>query len=194
MSPYTIAVPMIILMGIFMFLYKKKTILNFRTALPTDLPQLQLLAISSYSVFKNSLGTNEFELLKMRLSSTELWDKLMQKSICFICEDYNRIVGMVFFFPSNNPDEHFEKNWSYIRLLGVHPEYNGKGIAKKLMQMSIEEAAASGEKIIALHTSEYMKVARHIYEKLEFKIIRELPLRFGKRYWLYVKELSKNNL
>jgi ribosomal protein S18 acetylase RimI-like enzyme len=30
-----------------------------------------------------------------------------------------------------------------------------------------------------------MNAARHIYEKIGFKIIKELEPRLGKKYWLY---------
>ena len=74
-------------------------------------------------------------------------------------------------------------------MVGVHPDFGGKGIGKMLTQMCIDFAKSSNEKVIALHTSEYMNVARHIYESLGFKQIRELEPRYGKRYWIYKLEL-----
>ena len=43
----------------------------------------------------------------------------------------------------------------------------------------------SGEKILALHTSEFHDSARHIYESMGFKIIKELEPIYSKKYWLY---------
>lgn len=40
-----------------------------------------------------------------------------------------------------------------------------------------------------LHTSEMMGAARHIYESLGFKKLREIEPRYGKKYWLYKLEL-----
>jgi len=45
------------------------------------------------------------------------------------------------------------------------------------------------EKTIALHTSEFMDAARHIYEGLGFIMVKEIPPRYGKRYWLYRLDL-----
>lgn len=62
--------------------------------------------------------------------------------------------------PSDNPTEIFDADWSYIRMVGVLPDYQGKGIAKQLTQFCIEYAKQSKEKVIALHTSEFMNAAR----------------------------------
>jgi len=55
--------------------------------------------------------------------------------------------------------------------------------------MCIDFAKSSDEKVIALHTFEYMNAARHIYESLGFNQTKELEPRYGKRYWLYQLEL-----
>jgi ribosomal protein S18 acetylase RimI-like enzyme len=44
-----------------------------------------------------------------------------------------------------------------------------------------------------LHTSEYMNSARHIYEKIGFKSIKELAPRYGNKYWLYLLDIKHIN-
>jgi len=56
--------------------------------------------------------------------------------------------------------------------------------------MCIDRAKKNNEKVIALHTSEFMDAARHIYEGLGFKQVKELQSRYSKRYWLYTLELE----
>jgi len=46
------------------------------------------------------------------------------------------------------------------------------------------------EAIIALHTSEFQDAARHIYEGLGFKKIRDLEPSFGKQIYLYTLNLK----
>jgi len=53
----------------------------------------------------------------------------------------------------------------------------------------IEKAGEEGEKTIALHTSELMLGAQHIYKRLGFKQIEQLPDRFGISYWLFRLDL-----
>jgi ribosomal protein S18 acetylase RimI-like enzyme len=56
--------------------------------------------------------------------------------------------------------------------------------------MCIDKAKQTKEKTIALHTSEFMDAARHIYESLGFKVLHEIAPRLGKKYWLYTLDLS----
>ena len=55
-----------------------------------------------------------------------------------------------------------------------------------------QTARQNGENIIALHTSEFMDTARHIYESVGFKVLKEIDQRLGKRYWLYKLDLNEN--
>lgn len=84
---------------------------------------------------------------------------------------------MAFLVPRGNPTEIYEKDWSYTRLVSVNPDFVGQGIGRKLTSICIEAAKQSGEKTIALHTSELMDNARHIYESFGFKILREIDQR-----------------
>jgi ribosomal protein S18 acetylase RimI-like enzyme len=97
---------------------------------------------------------------------------------------------MAHIIPNGNPSDIFKTEWSYIRMVGVNPKYQGQGIAKSLTKMCIDKAKQTKEKTIALHTSEFMDAARHIYESLGFKVLHEIAPRLGKKYWLYTLDLS----
>jgi GNAT superfamily N-acetyltransferase len=112
------------------------------------------------------------------------------KTIFAVCENANELVGMAFLIPNGNPTTIFEKEWCYIRLVGVHPKFEGKGIGRKLTQMCIDKAKETGEKTIALHTSEFQNAARHIYESLGFVKQKDLDLIYGKQYYLYTLKLQ----
>ena len=91
--------------------------------------------------------------------------------------------------PQGNPTPAFQAGWCYIRSLAIAPEFQGKGIARKLTDLCIRRAIATGEQTIALHTSEFMDAARHIYEDMGFKRLKEIDPIFGKRYWVYTLDL-----
>jgi len=114
---------------------------------------------------------------------------LIRQSAVFVCEHEAKIVGMIYLVPSGNPTGFFKKEWSYIRFLGVHTNYRGLGIGKKLTEMCIETAKKNSEKYIALHSSEFMQAARALYEKKGFGIVREIK-HFGKQYYIYVMNLE----
>jgi len=163
--------------------------MTFRTASDADIPQLQKLGLNAYGQFKTVLTRENWAKLNSILLSEKTYPELLAKSLCFVYEEDNKIVGMAFFIPKGNPTDIFQEDWSYVRMVGVNTDYDGKGIGKKLMQLCVDHARQTGEKFIALHTSEFMDAARHIYETMGFVQIKELEIRLGKTYWLYVKEL-----
>jgi ribosomal protein S18 acetylase RimI-like enzyme len=162
----------------------------FRKAETDDSKQLQELGLLSYGQFFHLLSNEAKEKMETNLKDEKRVIELLTTSTCFVCLSNEKIVGMAYVLLSGNPWDIYPANWSYIRMVGVNPAYSGKGIGKKLTTMCVDFAKSNNEKIIALHTSEMMDAARHIYESLGFKIVKELELRLGKRYWLYTKELE----
>ena len=144
------------------------------------------MAIKSWSEFKSELTNENWQDLYKTLTNEKTYTDLIEKSYFVVCENLNEeIIGMSFLVPNGNPTEIYDKSWCYIRFVTVDPDFGGNGIGKKLTENCIEFAKQSGETTVALHTSEMMDKARHIYEKLGFKILREIEPRLGKKYWLY---------
>lgn len=163
---------------------------TYRRGTIKDLKKLQQVGINSYGQFQDVLTEENWNKLYTSLSSESFYTDLLSVSTCFVCEKGVEITGMAYLIPNGNPTELFDKDWSYIRMVGVHTDHAGKGIGKKLTQMCIDHAKETGEKIIALHTSEFMDAARHIYENLGFKKTKDLAPRLGKKYWLYQLDLE----
>jgi ribosomal protein S18 acetylase RimI-like enzyme len=139
----------------------------------------------SYGQYAQALTPDNFAILNGFLHNEKAWTEMISISYPFICKDDGVIAGMAFLIPSGNPTDIYDTAWCYIRMVGVHPDYAGQGIGKKLTLLCIEKAKELKEQTIALHTSEFMDAARHIYEKIGFTVLREIAPRFGKRYWLY---------
>jgi ribosomal protein S18 acetylase RimI-like enzyme len=55
-----------------------------------------------------------------------------------------------------------------IRLLAVHPAYRNRGIGRALMEECISRCRQANIKVIGLHTTEIMDVARKLYERMGF--------------------------
>ena len=164
--------------------------LIYRSGTANDIKQLQKLSLASYGQYADVLTPENWHKLNTNLNKEETFIELVNKSHCFVCVDVDKIVGMAFLLPGGNPTDIFEKEWSYIRMVGVHPGYAGKGIARRLTEKCIEKAKELNERTIALHTSEFMNAARHLYQNMGFKILKEIPNRLGKRYWLYTLHLD----
>jgi len=162
---------------------------QYRTATHDDIEQLRQLSLLAYGQFQSILGNENWEMMKANKNDSTFLN-LLKIAKCFVCEYENEIIGMAFLIPRGNPSSIFKKEWCYIRLVGVHPRYEGKGIGRKLTQMCIDIAKALGEETIALHTSEFQNAARHIYESMGFVKLKDLDPIFGKQYYLYTLQLK----
>ncbi|MFN0275321.1 MAG: GNAT family N-acetyltransferase [Chitinophagales bacterium] len=165
----------------------------YRKGTKDDLQSLKKLAIKSWTPFQEQLSEEHFTTLKKTISSDKTYEELIAQSTCIVCvADNDTVIGMAFIIPNGNPTDIYLSEWSYIRFVSVDPDFSGQGIGRKLTTMCIDIARENREKTIALHTSEIMDKARHMYESLGFTILRELDQRLGKRYWLYTLALDDN--
>ena len=65
--------------------------------------------------------------------------------------------------PPLPPDE------AHIRMLGVHPDERGRGVARALMRECFDRAREAGRTRMTLHTTQRMKSARSMYEAMGFE-------------------------
>jgi ribosomal protein S18 acetylase RimI-like enzyme len=163
---------------------------TFRDATSEDIQFLKKLGRVSYGQFRETLGEAEWEKMRSGIDNENMWQALLSVSRGILCCNSESIVGMGFIIPRGNPTELFSADWSYIRMVGVDPAHKGKGIARQITEMCVQHARQLKEKTIALHTSEFMDAARHLYESLGFTRLKEIEPRFGKRYWIYTLSLS----
>ena len=164
--------------------------LVYRQGNQDDLVQVMQLANISYGEYSSVLDPEDWNKLHSVLNTEKTFTELLTKTSAFVCSDEEKLVGMAFLISSGNPTELFQEDWAYVRMVGVDPGYAGRGIARKLMALCIDKAREMKEKTIALHTSEFMHAARHLYEQMGFTILKEIPPRFGKRYWIYTRNIS----
>lgn len=163
--------------------------LEFRRGMVEDIVSLQELGLSAYGQHRSALTAENWEKFSAFLTTPDSYSNLLRMSTCFLCEVDQRIVGMAFIVSKGHPTDLFEADWSYIRMVGVDPGFSGRGIAKRLTQLCLEHAGRTGERYVALHTSEFMDAARHVYEGFGFKAVRSL-MRYGAQYWIYLLELN----
>jgi ribosomal protein S18 acetylase RimI-like enzyme len=167
-----------------------QTKLTYRNGNLNDLSQIKELMLLAYLQYKNEISKENVATWLESLRNETTYVELLKKASCFICVYESKIIGSAFLIPKGNPYKWFQSDWAYIRLVAVHPDFEGKGIGKKLTQLCIEKATENDEKCIALHTSEFQNAARHIYESMGFVRIKELGLIFGKHYYLYTLQLK----
>lgn len=74
---------------------------------------------------------------------------------------------------------------AHLRMLGVHPDAQGRGIGRRIMQACIEEARRAGKSLMTLDTTEQMKVAVRLYESMGFTRRPDLVFDDGFRLRFY---------
>jgi ribosomal protein S18 acetylase RimI-like enzyme len=164
----------------------------YRIAGPNDIPALRELGLASYGTLKNHLTADNWKKMESVLLSDDTFPVLVNSCFAFVCEENSQLQGMAFLVPSGNPTKIYSSDTSYIRMVGVHPDTGGKGIAQTLTSLCIQKAKELSEKTIMLHSAEVMYAARHIYKKLGFKKIRLLDEHYGLEYWLYRLDIEES--
>lgn len=168
--------------------------MKYRLGTEQDKEQLRALAVRSWSAYRHELTPENWKRLYGSLASMKTYTQLLEEATCIVCTtDEERIIGMAFLVSSGHPTDIYEDGWSYIRFVTVDPEYSGRGIGGRLTKQCVDHAKQTGERIVALHTSEMMQAAQYLYENMGFSRIKEIPQRLGKRYWLYQLRLEGRN-
>jgi len=63
-----------------------------------------------------------------------------------------------------------------VRMVGVDPAARGRGVGRRLMEASIDEARALGKTELLLHTTSRMRVAQRMYESMGFQRGPDRPI------------------
>ena len=63
-----------------------------------------------------------------------------------------------------------------LHVLAVHPEYRGKGLARRLVENVIEQERKAGKKALRLDVIENNTTAEKLYQKLDFRYIQTKTL------------------
>lgn len=156
-----------------------------RDFVETDRDAVNAAAVAAFSEFKDTIDdwpTRERALGRMAdmASSAEL----------IVAEVAGRVAGAVGYVGPGVPkQEWFDPSWPVVRMLVVPPNYRGLGIGRALTEECVRRARRDGAALIALHTSPIMDVALSMYERMGFRLEREVPPRNGIPYAVYVKPL-----
>lgn len=93
--------------------------------------------------------------------------------------------------PEDDPTLH--PGEAHVRMLGVHPDGRGRGIAAALMVEGERRARAAGKTFITLHTTERMRAAQAMYAKLGYVRGNDRVLGHGFTLLSYSKDLGSGS-
>jgi ribosomal protein S18 acetylase RimI-like enzyme len=157
-------------------------------ATPADVLALAELNVAAYREFAKGLGAPAWRAMQKNLRGIA---RLTGWADFLVVRSPGGIAGSVGYCPPGRSDPTvFEPGWASIVLLAVSPHHRRRGIGRDLVRECIRRARDDGAPAIGLFTSEIMTGARILYQGLGFREDRELPPRYGVRYWRLRLELS----
>ena len=151
---------------------------NVRDAGVEDLDQVSLLIKDAYQEYQPNFSPEVWERyaqdimdVRSRLDTSEL----------IVAENSGRLVGAVTFYPNTTLSDQggWPAGWTGIRLLAVHPDARGMGIARVLMDECLRRSRLRSATALGLHTTELMGIARGMYERMGFVRVPEYDFQAG---------------
>jgi GNAT superfamily N-acetyltransferase len=88
-------------------------------------------------------------------------------------------------------DEPLPAPVAHIRMLGVDPGAQGRGVGSMLMWACEQRALAAGRTLMTLNTTDRMKAARAMYEALGYERLEDRVFPDGFVLLSYAKELGR---
>jgi predicted N-acetyltransferase YhbS len=142
---------------------------TIRDAAPHERAAAQKLTIAAYAQFEASMEPTAWEGLHAAvlaaLDAPGPFDHI-------VADQNGTLVGSVMLFPPaasrDTSNAGGRMIWPELRLLAVAPSARGQGVGGALVQACVERARAAGATGLGLYTSDSMRTAMALYERLGF--------------------------
>lgn len=141
------------------------------TLLEQDKDTAREVLVESYKQYKEKFDKIEDYNEYLEQISNSLDNPTIAKVLVAKEQDGNVLGTLQIYLNSSDAygKPELDINAPIVRLLGVHPNARGKGVARKLIQASIDFARDQRSPHLYLHTGEFMKDAIRLYETYGFK-------------------------
>lgn len=137
---------------------------GIRLATPDDSAAISEVLRDAFGPFREIYSTEAFPVVT---PGAEEIEKRFEEGPQWVAVDDENVVGTV--------SVTFEPEGLYIRSMAVRPSEQGRGIGHKLLD-AIDDYAADGDvKRIFLYTTYFVPGAKELYEKHDFKWVRDTP-------------------
>ena len=157
----------------------KEKMIKIRNARAEEFHEIGRLLVRVYSQlegFPSKLEQPDYYDLLLNIG--EITKKSHTQLLVALNEQY-QILGAVVYFSDmssygSGGSATEEKNASGFRLLAVDPKYRGSGVGKALTLACIQKAREDKNKELIIHSTQYMKIAWAMYQKIGFKRSKDL--------------------
>jgi GNAT superfamily N-acetyltransferase len=126
------------------------------------------LTLAAYAEYATVMAPSAWAALAQAVHTALATDKAVER---IVAEHDGALVGSVLLYPPQVDTYHgalAPTSVPEVRLLAVSPAAQGQGVGRALMHECIERARRAGATELGLHTSDSLRVAIHLYERLGF--------------------------
>ena len=148
--------------------------LLIRDARPGDRDRIREVTLAAYQEYASRMsghGEGYRHNIVATLAAVEPAEQV-------VAERDDTIVGTVLLYPPRRVrtlgGESLEVPWPEVRLLAVASAARGQGIGAALMRECVRRARGSGTGALTLHTTDLMRTAMRMYERIGFVRAPEL--------------------
>jgi [ribosomal protein S18]-alanine N-acetyltransferase len=151
-----------------------------RPALVSDAEEIQACLRRAFGNFLDSYTREAF---RDTVPTVEDVRERFHSMSLFVAEDRERkVIGTVAWYLKSSQE-------GYLRGMAVLPEWQGKGVAQRLLQAAEADIRRHGCSRVALDTTDPLERAIHFYEKQGFRRTGYIEDFFGMPLHEFVKEL-----
>ena len=154
---------------------------TIRPALVSDAEEIHECLRIAFGRFLDSYSQEAF---LDTVPTVEKVRERMHSMSLFVAEDaLRKVIGTIAYY-LKTPEE------GYIRGMAVLPEWQGKGVAQRLMETVENEVRDRGCKRVSLDTTDPLQRAIHFYEKRGYRRTGNIEDFFGMPLHEFTKELK----
>jgi predicted N-acetyltransferase YhbS len=152
-----------------------------RDARPDEAEAVSAVIHDAYAQFESTYPA-DFAYYFERVVQVE---RHFEQAEIIVAEQSGRVIGTVFFYRdgSQSGQGPWPEGSAGVLRLAVLPEARGKGLARRLTEECISRCREAGIKTLALHTTDWMPVAKAMYERMGF--VRDASFDFVPRSGVY---------
>jgi ribosomal protein S18 acetylase RimI-like enzyme len=168
-------------------------LVEIREATPAEHAEAGRVTAAAYREFVRP-GDGDWERYLLRIA--DVADRADRTTILVAVEDGRVLGSLTLELEARVRDEDeelqrpLEPAEAHIRMLGVDPAARARGVARALMAESEARARAAGKSFMSLHTTQRMKAAQAMYERLGYERTEDVVFPDGFVLLGYTKQLS----
>jgi GNAT superfamily N-acetyltransferase len=141
--------------------------MEIREALPAEYDQVGDVVALAYEPY----GSPNDEDWAQHLALVRNVADRAQRTVVLAAVEDGRVLGSAtieLFGVIGDDDHEVPPEWAFLRMVGVNPEAQGRGVGRALVEDVIRRVRDAGRRYLGLRTTPPMHVAHRLYESLGF--------------------------